>query len=68
MDTSELTNLPVAEKLKLVTKLWDEIAASDEPISLPDEVVAEISQRSVEATANPTMLIDDEEMWKRVDG
>ena len=68
MDISDLTNLPVSEKLKLVTKLWDEIAASNEPIVLPPEVLSEISRRAAEVDANPSILIDEDEMWRRVDG
>jgi putative addiction module component (TIGR02574 family) len=68
MNTSDLTNMPVAEKLKLVEKLWDEIAASNEPIVLPPEVLSEIAQRSDEVDADPSILIDDDEMWRRVDG
>ena len=32
----ELHSLPVADKLRLVERLWDDIAASDEPVPLPD--------------------------------
>ncbi len=32
MDTADLSRLPVSEKLKLVTKLWDDIASSCEEI------------------------------------
>lgn len=68
MDTSNLTNLPVSEKLKLVTRLWDEIADSNEPIVLPPEVLDEISRRAAEVEADPSILIDEDEMWRRVDG
>jgi putative addiction module component (TIGR02574 family) len=68
MDISDLTNLPVSEKLKLVTKLWDEIAASNEPIVLPPEVLSEISRRAAEVDADPSILIEEDEMWRRVDG
>ena len=60
--------MPVAEKLKLVEKLWDEIAASNEPIVLSPDVLSEIAQRSDEVDADPSILIDDDEMWRRVDG
>lgn len=68
MDTSDLTNLPVAEKLKIVTQLWDEIAASTEPVVLPPDVLDEIAKRAAEVEADPSILIDEDEMWRRVDG
>jgi hypothetical protein len=34
IDFSDLHNLPVSEKLRIVEALWDDIGASDEPIVL----------------------------------
>ena len=34
----ELHSLPVADKLRLVERLWDDIAASDEPLPLDGEM------------------------------
>lgn len=67
MDTAYLYRLPVSEKLKVVTKLWDDIAASGEEIIVPPEVVAEAQRRSIEVKADPSITIDDEELWRRVD-
>jgi putative addiction module component (TIGR02574 family) len=68
MDTADLNRLPVSEKLKLATKLWDDIAASSEEIIVPPEVIAEAKLRSLEIKIDPSMAIDDEELWRRVDG
>ena len=68
MNTADLSRLPVSEKLKLVTKLWDDIAASGEEIIVPPEVLAQAKQRSMEIKADPSIAIDDEELWRRVDG
>ena len=68
MNTADLNKLPVSEKLKLVTKLWDDIAASGEEIIVPPEVVAEAKRRSLEIKIDPSIAIDDEELWRRVDG
>ncbi len=68
MDASELTNLPVSEKLKIVTKLWNEIAESGEAIVLPAEVMVEMQRRSEEIKADPSICIDNNEMWRRVNG
>lgn len=68
MNTADLTRLPVAEKLKLVTLLWDDIAASGEEIIVPPEVVAEAKRRSMEIKTDPSIAIDDDELWRRVGG
>ena len=56
------------EKLRIIFALWDDLASSNAPIQLPDEVIAEAQRRRTELLANPEIAIDDEEMWRRVDG
>ena len=68
MDIAGLYNLPTTEKLKLVTQLWDDIAASGEPLVVPTEVKSEAARRASEMKATPSIGIDDEELWRRVDG
>ena len=68
MNTTDLNNLPVADKLRLVTQLWDDIAASPDPVVVPPEVIQEASRRSAELTADLSIAIDDDELWRRVDG
>jgi putative addiction module component (TIGR02574 family) len=68
MDTSELHNLPIAEKLRLVTQLWDEIAAASDSIVVPAEILADALRRSSELKSDPSIAIDDKELWRRVDG
>ena len=68
MNTSDIQNMTASEKLKLVTQLWDEIAASNETIVMPAEIIDEATKRSAEIKADPSITIDDEELWRRVDG
>ncbi|WP_372723515.1 addiction module protein [Novipirellula sp.] len=68
MNTSDFRDMPVADKLRLVTQLWDDIASSPEPIVVPPEVIREASRRSAELAADPSLAIDDDELWRRVDG
>lgn len=68
IDLDELRELPVPEKLRVITELWDDIANSNCPINLPDDVLVEATRRSDELKANPSIAIDDEELWRRVDG
>jgi putative addiction module component (TIGR02574 family) len=68
MNTTDFRDLPVADKLRLVTELWNDIASSSEPIVVPPEVLREASRRSAELDDNPSLAIDDDELWRRVDG
>lgn len=68
MNTSDIQSMTANEKLKLVTQLWDEIAASSESIAVPSEIVSEAVRRSKEFRADPAIGIDDDELWRRVDG
>jgi putative addiction module component (TIGR02574 family) len=67
-DISSLRGLPMADKLRIVTQLWDDIAASDDPIVVPPTVLQEASRRSEELKSDPSIGIDDDELWRRVDG
>ena len=68
VDISSLRDLPVADKRRIVTQLWDDIAASTDPIVVPPDVLGEASRRSAELKADPSLAIEDEELWRRVDG
>ena len=68
IDLSEIHNLPVADKIRLVTSLWDEIAASPEALELPDAVMEETLRRADQLQHDPSLAIDEAELWRRVDG
>ena len=68
IDITNLRDLPVADKLRIVTQLWDDIAASTDPVVLPPDLLREASRRSAELKADPSIAIDDDELWRRVDG
>ena len=66
MDTSNFQKLPTNQKIELVFQLWDEIADSNEPVVLSDSVKAEMDRRCAELDADPSLAIDEDEMWRRV--
>lgn len=68
IDIAELRKLSVAEKLRIVEELWDDIGASSEPIELHPWQLDEARRRSKELSADPSAAIDREELWRRVDG
>jgi putative addiction module component (TIGR02574 family) len=68
IDMSGLGDLSMTEKLRLVTALWDDIASSSEPIVVPEDILEEASRRTAEIAQDPSIAIDDAELWRRVDG
>lgn len=68
INLTALKNLSIAEKLQLIELLWREIESSNKPIPLKPEILAEIDRRTVELEADPSIAIDEEELWRRVDG
>lgn len=68
IDISTLHNLSVSDKLQIVTDLSKDIASSPQPILVPPDVLREAERRSDELRADPSITIDDEEFWRRVDG
>ena len=68
IDLTELRNLPVSEKLCIAEALWDDISASDEPIVLQPWQRDEAQRRRAELKTDPSMAIDRDELWRRVNG
>lgn len=68
IDLTELHKWPISEKLRIVEALWDDIGASDEPIVLQPWQRDEAQRRRNEMKADPSIAIDREELWRRVNG
>jgi putative addiction module component (TIGR02574 family) len=66
-DLDSLRQLPLADKLRVVEVLWDDIAASTEEYPLPGWLRAEIQHRVAEHQTNPTTTLTQEELWQQVD-
>jgi len=67
IDDALLESLPVNEKLRIVTNLWDQIARSDQPITLPETILDDADRRIDEMTKNPESCLDEDEMWRQAD-
>ncbi len=67
-EIDSLRNLPVVDKLRVVTKLWDDIIRAGGPVIVPPEVLQEATRRSEELQADPSLALSDDELWRRVDG
>ena len=68
IDDAQLEGLPVTEKLRLVTSLWDQISRSEQPIVLPESVLDDADRRIDEMTSAPDACITEDEMWRQADG
>ena len=65
--TDTIRNLQPSEKLRLVEQIWDDLAAEEAPLPLPDWAVAEATRRRDEMLADPHLGSTHEEVWKRID-
>ena len=64
--TDQIRNLGPAEKLRLVEQIWDDLAAEDAPLPLPDWAVLEATRRRDEMLADPNLGSTHEAVWKRI--
>jgi putative addiction module component (TIGR02574 family) len=64
----ELSRLSPADKLMLVTELWDDLAAHPDQIPVTDEVIAELDRRMEEHRKDPTAVSTWEEVQLRILG
>jgi putative addiction module component (TIGR02574 family) len=65
-EPEDLRQLPIAEKLRRVQQLWDEIAASGERFPLPEWHREEAQRRARELEAEPSIAIAREDLWRAV--
>jgi len=63
---SEILELPVAERIRLVELIWESIAAVPEAVPVPAELRAELDRRLAEFETDPEAGIPWEEVRKRI--
>lgn len=56
-DFSRIFDLPLPDQLQLVEDLWDHIAASKEPLPVPDWQKDELDRRKRNFEANPDSAV-----------
>jgi putative addiction module component (TIGR02574 family) len=64
--TDSIQHLPVAEKLRLVERIWDDVASSPEGIPIPAWAMEEAQRRRDEMIANPEIGVPHEQIWQRI--
>jgi putative addiction module component (TIGR02574 family) len=67
-DFESLRHLPIADKLRVVEALWDDILQSNEAFPLQEWHRLEVERRLAEIEKDPSAVITREELWRRVDG
>jgi putative addiction module component (TIGR02574 family) len=63
---SHLFELDVPQKLDLIGALWRSIEDRDQPIDMPDSLVAELDRRKAAALADPSSLVPWETIKERI--
>jgi putative addiction module component (TIGR02574 family) len=66
LSVTEILELPVAERIRLVELIWDSIAAVPEAVSVSEELKAELDRRFSEFEANPEGGSPWEEVRERI--
>ena len=66
LPVTEILELPVAERIRLVELIWDSIAAVPEAVPVSDELKAELDRRLAEFEANPEAGSPWEEVRERI--
>jgi len=66
-EVEHLRKLLVAEKLRVVEELWDDIGESGERFPLPQWHRVEAARRVTELDADPSIALSREELWRRMD-
>jgi putative addiction module component (TIGR02574 family) len=66
LPVSEILELPVAERIRLVELIWESIAAVPEAVPMSDELKAELGRRLTEFEANPEAGMPWEEVRERI--
>jgi len=62
-----IRDLSANDKLQLVERIWDDLAANGGAMPLPDWAVEEATRRRDQMLADPKLGFTHEEVWKRID-
>jgi len=66
LPVTEILELPVTERIRLVELIWESIAAVPEAVPVSGELKAELDRRLAEFEADPEAGIPWEEVRERV--
>lgn len=61
-----LFDMDVPQKLDLIGALWRSIEERNQPVNMPDSLVAELDRRKAAALADPSSLVPWETIKERI--
>lgn len=61
-----IQHLPIADKMRLVELIWDDVASSPNGIPIPSWALDEARRRRDEMVANPEIGLTHKQMWDRI--
>jgi len=64
--TDSIQNLPAADRLRLVEQIWDGLSQETD-LQLPTWAIAEAKRRRAEMTADPSLGMSHEEVWRKIE-
>lgn len=64
--TDPIRDMPPAEKLTLVERIWNDLASQDGGMIISSEVLAEAARRRNEMIAQPDLGLSHDQAWKRI--
>ena len=64
--TESIHGLSAAEKLALVERIWDDLAADPRPLPIPAWAVREAVRRLDEMISDPAIAQTHDEAWARI--
>ena len=67
--TDTIRDLPVADKMLLVQRIWDDLSSTADTVPLPQWALSEASRRRDEMRANPAnpgLGKTHDEFWTRI--
>jgi putative addiction module component (TIGR02574 family) len=61
-----IRDMAPADKLRLVERIWDDLAAEETPLPLPEWATSEAARRRDELLADPELGSTHAEVWRRI--
>lgn len=64
--TETIRDLPVADKMLLVQRIWDDLSSTSDFVPLPQWALSEALRRRDDMRANPALGKTHDEVWARI--
>ena len=61
-----IRDLPVADKMLLVQRIWDDLSSTTDTVPLPQWALSEASRRRDEMRSDPALGKTHDEIWTRI--